>query len=57
MPYRGGDIRSSRPLQYQRRASIDTRLLIGIAIIAAVALWAAWRLAQLPPGVLWWWFR
>jgi hypothetical protein len=45
---------SSRPLQYQRRASIDTRLLIGIAIIAAVALWAGWRLTRLPPGVMWW---
>ena len=47
-------MQSSRPIQYEERASIDTRLLLAIVVIGLITLWASWRLTQLPPGIEWW---
>ena len=45
---------SSRPIQYEERSQIDTRLLLAIVVIGLITLWASWRLTQLPLGVEWW---
>jgi hypothetical protein len=54
MPYGSGDIYSSRPIQYEERATIDTRTLFWICVIAVFFLWCGWKLTQLPPGAVWW---
>lgn len=34
--------------------TVDTKLLVAVAILAILVLIAAWHLTGLPPGVTWW---
>ena len=37
-----------------KKPTIDSRLLVGVVIIAVVVVLGAWRITALPPGVVWW---